>query len=125
MYDGLTAVSSSGATPKSDQAIALEQHLLIASKPIVTQQIINDKVQIVDTSTWAQPSSTYVINATDLWENDDSHILPRWMLQYFRWHKEQTLDGYDITGPLKNKFLYVTCLKEYHKCGGTADRLLR
>lgn len=123
MYDGLTAVSST--TPKSDQAVVLEKQLMVAldPKPAIEQRF-NEKVEIVDTSTWAQPSSSYVINNSDLWERNDD-ILPRWMVHYFRWHREQTSDGYDITGPLKNKFLYVTCFKEYRKCGGTADRLLR
>jgi hypothetical protein len=123
MFDGLTALSST--SPKSNQAVALEKQLLVAldPKPVLVQTF-NDKVEIVDTSDWAQPSSTYTINTSDLWETDD-HILPSWMINYFRWHREQTSDGYDITGQLKNKFLYVTCFKEYHKCGGTADRLLR
>lgn len=123
MYDGLTAVSST--TPKSDQAMALEKQLLVAldPKPSMVKRL-DENIVIVDTSTWAQPSSKYVINATDLWEKDD-RFLPRWMINYFRWHKEQTFDGYDITGQLRNKYLYITCFKEYHKCGGTADRLLR
>ena len=121
MYDGLTALSST--IPKSDQAMVLEKQMLVALDPKPVIAVIKN-VEIVDTSTWAQPSSNYTINATDLWETDN-HSLPKWMINYFRWHKEQSLDGYDITGSLKNKFLYVTCFKEYRKCGGTADRLLR
>ena len=125
MYDGLTAVSSS--TPKSAKAVALEKQLLVAldPQPVMVQQQHDEKVEIVDTSSWAQPSSAYAINATDLWETANQNVLPRWMISYFRWHKEQTSNGYDTTGSLKNKYLYVTCFKEYHKCGGTADRLLR
>ena len=122
MYDSLTALSST--TPKNDQAVVLEQQLLVAlDQPVMVQRFI-DKVEIVNTTTWAQPSSMYLMNSSDLWENDDN-FLPKWMLNYFRWHREQTSEGYDTTGKLKNKFLYVTCLKEYRKCGGTADRLLR
>ena len=124
MYDGLTAVSST--ILKSDQAMVLEKQLLVALDPKSSsmEQRHDENIVIVDTSFWAQPSSKYIINSTDLWEKDD-HLLPEWMINYFRWHREQTVDGYDITGQLLNKYLYVTCLKEYHKCGGTADRLLR
>lgn len=82
------------------------------------------KVEIVDTSAWAKPSTSYTIVSADLWEISDES-LPAWMKDYFRWHKEQTSLGWDMTSPdLRNSYLYVTCLKEYQKCGGTADRLL-
>ena len=125
MYDGLTGLSST--THKSSMAVSLEKQLLVALDPKLSiVERMEKKVEIVDTTSWAQPSRRYMIDSTDLWETENnSNLLPRWMINYFRWHKEQTLNGHDITGQLRTKYLYVTCFKEYHKCGGTADRLLR
>jgi hypothetical protein len=33
--------------------------------------------------------ASYVVDTADLWE--DSSVLPAWMKDYFRWHKEQRL----------------------------------
>lgn len=82
--------------------------------------------QIVDTSTWAKASTNYQIDTTDLWENEGA-TTPEWMRDYFRWHKEQLANNWytpETTISESHRFLYVTCLKDYHKCGGTADRLL-
>ena len=59
----------------------------------------------------------------DLWEDND---LPQWMVDYFRWHKEQISGDWATSSESlpDNRYLYVTCLKDYPKCGGTADRLL-
>lgn len=84
------------------------------------------RIKTVEMTLWANPSEAYVIDSTDLWEIVDGE-LPEWMKDYFRWHKEQTAnDRVSATSTLPNdrKYLYVTCLKEYNKCGGTADRLL-
>lgn len=86
----------------------------------------DEPFKIVDTSSWAKPSSTYVVDTRDLWEHDELD-LPQWMINYFRWNKEFLVgsDWGTTTTELPNghKFLYVTCLKDYPKCGGTADRL--
>jgi hypothetical protein len=83
------------------------------------------KAQIVDTSKWAKPlSKNYRGDKNDIWESDLT--IPVWMTNYFRFHKERVRRWNDNTYTLdpNTKYLYVTCLKDYHKCGGTADRLL-
>ena len=89
-------------------------------------------VQLVETNTWASPSVEYRIDPNDLWEDRtrQQEQFPAWMVQYFRWHKEQT-DAEHSASSSNNydnqhhqRYLYVTCLAEYRKCGGTADRLL-
>jgi hypothetical protein len=132
-----------------------QRQVLLPSDSIVqstTNEIFNNRTiqesssafSIVNTSQWAQPSGSYQIDSSDLWEEDanDSKTqvkLPMWMKQYFRWHKEkinarrQRLRGKrdsKNTSSLENmddddfRVLYVTCLASYRKCGGAADRLL-
>ena len=82
--------------------------------------------KIVDTGTWARPPPEYTIDLEDLWEeqNTAEPQLPTWMMNYFRWHKEQTAAVERSATHHHPRYLYVTCLAEYRKCGGTADRLL-
>jgi hypothetical protein len=114
--------------PTKARYVELQQQLVVALEPGMnnTTRKREAKVDIVDTKSWAKPSDLYIIDTTDLWESRSITPLPNWMINYFRWHKQQISRGWDITPTdLPNKYLYVTCLKEYHKCGGTADRLLR
>jgi hypothetical protein len=123
MHDGLDIEKS---IPLNGPSAALQKQVLAAidpNKTVINNSNIN--VEVVNTTTWAKPSNLYVINTTDLWENNSDSILPQWMINYFRWHKEQTMLGWDLSAPLKHKYLYITCLREYQKCGGAADRLLR
>jgi hypothetical protein len=77
------------------------------------------------TTSWVQPLPGYLVDSSDLWE-DRGASFPKWMIEYFRWHKEQRKmhEASPTLSSANNKYLYVTCLKEYHKCGGVADRLL-
>ena len=90
--------------------------------PLVEEEV-DEPFKIVDTTTWAKPSESYQVNTMDLWED---HDLPQWMVDYFRWHKEQISGDWATSSESlpDNRYLYVTCLKDYPKCGGTADRLL-
>jgi hypothetical protein len=123
MHDGLDVETT---TTLHGPSAALQKQLLAVIEPNANIfNRANMTVEIVDTTAWAKPSNSYEINATDLWENNMNDVLPPWLINYFRWHKEQTSSGWDLSAPLKHKYLYVTCLKDYQKCGGAADRLLR
>jgi len=67
---------------------------------------------------FAEPSLSYLVDESDLWESQGS-VLPLWMIKYFRWHKERRAEAFDGT----TRFLIVSCLDTYPKCGGFADRL--
>lgn len=99
-----------------------------AKEPKALQQVAKKKetiVEIVDTSSWAIPSASYIIDSADLWERPENNVAD-WMKHYLRWHKEQTSLHVWTTESFKlpNNYLFVSCLAEYNKCGGTADRLL-
>ena len=53
---------------------------------------------------------------------DESHILPKWMKDYFSWHREQrkqmTKDNWHTF-----KYIVMSCLNGDRKCGGASDRL--
>lgn len=83
---------------------------------------------------YARPSPSYIVNATDVWEDaSTSQHLPNWMKDYFRWHKEtrqqlmllkQQQQQHRTTIEWKRyRYLLVTCLPNFPKCGGLADRL--
>jgi hypothetical protein len=75
----------------------------------------------LDDGAYARPTSSYVVDASDLWE--DSSVLPAWMKDYFRWHKEQR-GRLNENNWESQRFLLMTCLPWSPKCGGTADRLM-
>lgn len=64
---------------------------------------------------FVQPPSFYKIDPTDLWES--SSTLPDWMKDYFRWHKHARMSQ-------DQRYMIVSCLPQYIKCGGLADRLM-
>jgi hypothetical protein len=58
--------------------------------------------------------------------NDDSkNIIPQWMKEYFKWHKEQRylLRGDNLQAAPSMRFLLMECWPWNPICGGTADRL--
>ena len=60
-----------------------------------------------------------------LWEY--SNIIPKWMKEYFYWHKEQYELLLSNSNPNNDKssirYYLVECTARYQHCGGTADRL--
>jgi hypothetical protein len=80
---------------------------------------------VMNTSVYAKPSSSYTVDPSDLWE-DPSAVLPKWMKDYFRWHKEEHKRL--MENPEKwsdsHRYLFVACLHNFPKCGGFADRLM-
>jgi hypothetical protein len=75
----------------------------------------------LDDGVYARPTSSYVVDTADLWEV--SSVLPDWMKDYFRWHKEQR-QRLNEGNWESQRFLLMTCLPWSLKCGGTADRLM-
>ena len=100
----------------------------LPDRPILPSRQTLDNKNHSNTHHWAQPSTDYVIDPADLWEQrkDQVQELPEWMIQYFRFHKEQRQQkpSSSSSSSSQQRYLYVTCLAEYRKCGGTADRLL-
>ncbi|GAX25006.1 hypothetical protein FisN_2Lh289 [Fistulifera solaris] len=90
-------------------------HSFASSNVTITNE--NDQQLMVS---FVQPSASYQIDTTDLWES--SETLPEWMKDYFRWHKEarQSLFHNDNN----HRLMIVSCLPKYIKCGGLADRLM-
>jgi hypothetical protein len=66
------------------------------------------------------PDLTKKTRALTIW--DESHKLPKWMKDYFAWHREQrkqiTQDNWHTY-----KFIVMSCLNGDTKCGGASDRL--
>lgn len=122
---------AAGIAPEDEEKRnLLELHQKIQQKraaPLLQKQPVDIEgpYDIVDTSRWAKPSKDYIIDTRDLWEHKEE--IPEWMKQYFRWHKENVQADWssrDAMLPDDQIFLWVTCLKDYRKCGGTADRLM-
>ena len=93
LHSGLDEAQNDGAKPST--------HLTLASS------------RLDETS-----NSSYQVDPTDLWEQP-SVLLPAWMTDYFRWHKQQRFTPPTTT----TRYLVVTCLSYYRNCGGFADRL--
>jgi hypothetical protein len=66
------------------------------------------------------PDVTRTNRSLSIW--DESHKLPKWMKDYFAWHREQrkqiTHDNWKSF-----KFIVMSCFKDDAKCGGASDRL--
>lgn len=52
----------------------------------------------------------------------ESAALPRWMKEYFDWHREQTASLNECNYQ-DRKFIVLRCSDQERKCGGIADRL--
>lgn len=74
----------------------------------------------MDPSSYVKPSPSFPIDTNDRWEH--SRTLPNWMIQYFRWHKEQRQRPRNEIAD--QRYFALLCLHSYPKCGGLADRLL-
>jgi hypothetical protein len=46
---------------------------------------------VFNRTAYARPSSSYLIEPSDLWETQAFSVLPEWIRDYFRWHKEMRL----------------------------------
>jgi hypothetical protein len=75
----------------------------------------------LDDGEYARPTPSYVVDAADVWEV--SSVLPAWMKDYFRWHKEQR-QRLNESNWESQRYLLMTCLPWSLKCGGAADRLM-
>jgi hypothetical protein len=109
------AVDSTQATTTELKSDAIETTDIIPKEQPVAK-IITDAT--IDNHPFPKhPHGNYSMN---LWE--DSIRLPRWMKDYFAWHREQRkLVNKDNWKSFR--YLVVICLEENSKCGGTADRL--
>jgi hypothetical protein len=66
------------------------------------------------------PNIKATMQSSALWE--DSVKLPRWMKQYFSWHRDQ-LRRINEGNWQEYRYIVMACLKRSPKCGGTSDRL--
>ena len=66
------------------------------------------------------PDMTRTNRSQSLW--DESHKLPKWMKDYFVWHREQRKQITQYNW-LDFKFIIMTCLQGDATCGGASDRL--
>jgi hypothetical protein len=65
-------------------------------------------------------TEVYESPAVDKWEN--STVLPRWMQEYFDFHKE-TRSTLDENNWKNHNYLVIRCLDIDDRCGGASDRL--
>jgi len=104
-----------------------ERHRVIKlSNNLPSIVIEGDKKESALTRSHVRPSRTYIIDQNDLWEQPTDPPLPRWMKDYFRWHKEMQQLAYNNKNNDEAKkipYLLLTCPKGSRKCGGTVDRL--
>lgn len=58
---------------------------------------------------------------TNLWKS--SHQIPKWMKEYFRWHRGQRAAMLNPEKWKSMRLLLMECLDTHASCGGTSDRL--
>jgi hypothetical protein len=68
-------------------------------------------------------ASNDTLAAADLW--DSSTVLPRWMKEYFAWHRDQLarLSPLHWNNATQFRYLIMRCLAVDDRCGGTSDRI--
>lgn len=103
--------------PRANVRLSLEEF----QKAVATGNLGGPPKYTLDDGEYARPASSYVVDTADLWEV--SSVLPPWMKDYFRWHKEQR-QRLNESNWESQRFLLMTCLPWSLKCGGAADRLM-
>ena len=73
-------------------------------------------------------NNTLAVNAVDpiLMEELLVHNiskLPKWMVKYFRWHREHRNHRWNESNWKDYRYLVLACTKTQKNCGGTSDRL--
>lgn len=69
---------------------------------------------------WQNSSNENNAFAKNTW--DDSKVLPKWMKDYFSWHRQE-MKKLRKDNWKEFRFLVMRCLGRDNKCGGTADRI--
>lgn len=100
------------------------------SKPTVFAKKKNDsspplrKSNPLAGKVFVKPRLPINVKSLDIWES--STVLPLWMKDYFRWHKEQSnflrVDKNEMWK--SHQYMVMNCDVQTLKCGGFADRLM-
>lgn len=63
------------------------------------------------------------VHPLNLWEKEGFSIIPKWMKDYFTWHKQQLSLLNETRNNTEHRIFVMRCLHRDDECGGASDRL--
>mmetsp|Transcript_31637 Transcript_31637/g.74456 ORF Transcript_31637/g.74456 Transcript_31637/m.74456 type:complete len:492 (+) Transcript_31637:259-1734(+) len=120
-FTGRPPLQPTNSDPKVVKAI--DKTPVKEETPVASSEVVKPSNTTINSDLVCVPSgknSDYDFFPTTKYK--ESKTIPRWMIEYFDWHREQTLILNECN--YKDfKYMILRCSDQDKKCGGLADRL--